>query len=105
MGAISVPCCIMLPIANQKAFFIVNWLSSVSGSSMQGYGLFHSAGHILPTINNNNDTTMKTPIKWIQTSFENGLRKENRLGAALVGFLYNILIPVKIAILSNFLNI
>lgn len=36
IGAISDPCCIMLPIANQKAFLNVNWFSSSSGSSMQG---------------------------------------------------------------------
>jgi len=53
----------------------------------------------------NTDTTIYTPIKWIHTSFAKGLKNENRLGAALVGFLYNMLIPVKIGILSNFLNI
>lgn len=66
---------------------------------MQGYGLFHSAGHILPIMNSTTDTNMKAPIKYHQTPAENGERKENKLGGVFVGFLYKMLIPVKRGIL------
>lgn len=36
MGAISEPCVSMLPKVNQNELAKVNWLSNVSGSSMQG---------------------------------------------------------------------
>jgi hypothetical protein len=47
MGAISVPCCMKLPMVNQRLFCNVNWFSNSSGSSMHGYGLCHSYGQIL----------------------------------------------------------
>ena len=60
---------------------------------MQGYGLFHSAGHILPHIKNNNDVKTYAPIKASHTSTDIGAKNENKLGGAFVGFLYRILIP------------
>ena len=43
IGAISVPCCISAPAANQPEFCKLNWLTRNSGSSIQGYGLVHSS--------------------------------------------------------------
>lgn len=37
----------MEPMVNQKALRRLNWFSSSWGSSMHGYGLFHSYGLIL----------------------------------------------------------
>ena len=38
---------------------------------------------------------MYDPIKYHQTSAENGDKKENKLGGVLVGLRYKILIPAK----------
>lgn len=55
--------------------------------------MVHSAGHNLPIMNNNNDTSVNVMNKLIHTSSANGDTNENKLGGFLVGFLYNILIP------------
>lgn len=60
---------------------------------MHGYGLFHSAGLIRPIIRSNNDVTNSAPSKQSHTAPDNGDRNENKLGAAVPGFLYKILIP------------
>lgn len=54
-GAISEPCSSTAPRLNHKAFASVNWFSSASGSSIQGYGFCHSSWHNRPTMYSNSD--------------------------------------------------
>jgi hypothetical protein len=55
-GATSDPCCMRDPMVNQKLFAKLNWFSSSSGSSMQGYGLSHSKGEKRASIQMSRET-------------------------------------------------
>lgn len=77
----------MAPITRNGVSVRVKGVSNTSGSLMHGYGFFHSAGQSFPITNNNADTAMYAPITCIQTSFENGPRKDSKPGGALVGVL------------------
>ena len=44
LGLMSLPCCMSVPTANQKAFDNVNTFSTTSVSGLHGCGLYHSYG-------------------------------------------------------------
>lgn len=75
----------MAPITKNGVSLGVKGVFNTSGSLMHGYGLDHSTGQSFPMTNNNAVTRMYAPIRCIQTSFENGPRKDSKLGGALVG--------------------
>lgn len=60
---------------------------------MQGYGLFHSSGQSRPTTNISRETAVYEPSTYIQTSTENGVRKEKKLAPAGSGFVNRMLMP------------
>lgn len=93
MGAISEPCCNIAPVANHTELDMLNWLIKNSGSSTQGYGLFHSSGHILPKRKNDRDTTTNAIAKAIHVSMAKGSANEKKFGGALDGFWNRILMP------------
>lgn len=86
MGAISEPCCIRLPITNQKELCRLHWLTKYLGSSIQGYGLVHSSVHSLPMINIEMAVVNEAAISISQTSGAKGSANEKKLGGAFVGF-------------------
>jgi hypothetical protein len=75
------------PITRNGVSFKVKNVSSSFGSLMHGYGFVHSVGQSLPIRYNNDVTTTYAAIRYSQTLFENGPRKDSKLGGALVGFL------------------
>lgn len=74
------------PVVNQNAFLILNWLIKNSGSSMHGYGLFHSLGHNRPMIKSATETPKYAVTNNAHTSMAKGSAKEKKLGGALLGF-------------------
>lgn len=78
---------------NHIAFAKLNWFSSCVGSSMQGYGLSHSAGEIRPRTKRHKETVKYAPPNEIHTSFENGDMNENVEGGCFDGFRYKIEMP------------
>jgi len=77
----------MAPITRNGVCSKVKNVSSSFGSLMHGYGFIHSLGQSLPIKYNNEVTTTYAAIRCSQTLFENGPRKDSKLGGALVGFL------------------
>lgn len=75
------------PITRNGVSARVKGVSNTSGSLIQGYGFVHSTGQSFPIRNNNEVTIMYAPIRYTQTSFEYGNKKDSKLGGAVVGCL------------------
>jgi hypothetical protein len=103
IGAISEPCCMRLPVMNQKQFLRLSWLTKYSGSSMQGYGLCHSLGEMRPKRKRAMETPKNAAARSFQTPTAKGSAKEKKLGGAFLGFWYKILIPrlIKVVVKST----
>lgn len=84
-GFRSEPCCIRVPIVNQKLFAIVNWFSIKSLWVSHGCGLCHSYGETLATINIVKDTKIYAARTYIQIFTANGFIKENKRMALVAG--------------------
>ena len=41
---VNVPCCMSVPMVNQKLFIRLNWFSTMSESALHGCGFSHSYG-------------------------------------------------------------
>lgn len=84
-GFRSLPCCMRVPMVNQKLFASENWFSTISGPEWQGCGLFHSYGLKRATTNIVTDTSTYAASTYSQISIASGFMKENNRAGWLVG--------------------
>lgn len=85
LGFRSLPCCIRVPMVNQKLLANENWFSTSSDSVWQGWGLFHSYGLILATTNIITETRTYAASTYSQIWIASGFIKENSRAGWLVG--------------------
>lgn len=85
LGFRSLPCCIRVPMVNQKLLASENWFSTSSDSVWQGWGLFHSYGLILATTNIITETRTYAASTYSQIWIASGFIKENSRAGWLVG--------------------
>lgn len=84
-GFKSLPCCMRVPMVNQKLFDKENWFSTTSCPTWHGCGLFHSYGLNRATTNIVTDTKTYAAKTYSQISIANGFMKEKSRAGWLVG--------------------